>query len=769
MSRVFVVVALILEDDAEARAFFRNPNTHDLETLTGERLNLFAPPTEDLFTEDGRERYVGLERKDLPCLWVEDQDEDHFTVPLRGLTRAELRDLISDLADAAERAPSAPAWEADFSLRRAARHPKPQPSNPPTQNTAGYNVRVTVLSPSLTPVDYARVHSTLGGETKKVDGGWEIAIPGPNANGRKLTVFADVSFKGWLGRIDVLLADDHLPSVIVELKKGGEQAVRGIVLDARGGAVHNAIVSVAGYEGAVATDENGAFELPTHSTEGEIVQLHVEKAPYAPLNETYKVSSGSVTLLLKDATESKKDGKPEPVVAKGGDNQGAANGKGNDNKDNEAGGHGLLVKLGRIAGLGGIALGTFFLLFEILIGENNFKALTPGEVAMVIVVIYAISALALIIHASQVNTGRTVPVVAAGFAAFMGWVAMTVLHSPATETTSGYKVRVTVVSPNQTHVTDAQVTSNLGGERKQVEGGWEFAITGFEKQHLKIHAEVSDQGWVGDAELPLAGDHSPTVAVQLKKGGELSVRGIVLDSRGNAVPNARVTVSGYGEEAVSTNADGTFKLATHANAGDTIKLHAEKAPFIAANEPYTVGSGTETIVLKDAGSAKPPQPKIDLTGDAVIDRVRANLASLKRQPRPATESQLAETLAPLFSRPVFRYGIREEDWRYFLYPLCRTRLILEEYENQFKSKPEIGEKITQAVTKMVNLQNEVAKLYGPTFSVTAHIDRYIKNKNAFIDNLPKVVVTPDAQYFEDRDKEIRAIRELLKSAGLPLN
>ncbi len=743
MTRVFVVVALILEQDEEAWAFFKNPNTHDLETITGERLNFFAPPTDNLFSEDGKKRYAGLERGDLPCLWVEDQDENHFTVLLRGLDRRQLRDLMGDLADAAENAADANEWEADFKRRREARQPKP-PVAPP-QDTAGYSVRVTVLSPSGNTLNSARVRSTVGGESKKLDGGWEIAIPGPTAAGRKITIIADVVERGWLGSLDLTLGEEHSPAVILHLKKGGELAISGIVLDSRGAAVPNALVNVAGFVKSTPTDQNGNFQIFTHSTDSETVQLHVEKAPYQPLNVAYKVGSGPATLTLQDGP-AKDDDKT--------------------NGGPDLGPHGLLVKLGKQAGLGGIALGTFFLLFELFLGENNFKLLTPNQVGVIIVVIYAISALALIIYGALATKDRMVPLLGTIFAGFMGWVAMTQLHSAAPGT--GYQVRVTVVSPNQTHVADAQVTSNLGGEKKQVDGGWEFAIAASEKQPLKIHAEVPDQGWLGDSELALGDNHSPTLTVQLKKGGELSVRGIVLDSRGNAVSNARVTVVGYGEEAQSTNADGTFKLPTHANSGDSVKLHAEKPPFAAANEDYVVGSGAETLVLRDAGAPKPAPVKLDLTGDAVIDRVRATLAAMRRQPRPPTESQLAAALAPLFSRPAFRYGIREEDWRYFLYPLCRTRLILEEYENDFKSKPEVGQNIAAAVTKMVNLQNEVAKLYGPAFSVTAHIDRYINSKKAFIDNLPKVMIAPDASYFEDRDKEIQAIRELLKSAGLPL-
>jgi len=92
-------------------------------------------------------------------------------------------------------------------------------------------------------------------------------------------------------------------------------------------------------------------------------------------------------------------------------------------------------------------------------------------------------------------------------------------------------------------------------------------------------------------------------------------------------------------------------------------------------------------------------------------------------------------------------------------------MLLEECEGQFKSKPEVRNDIGLAIQKMVQLQNEVARLYGPTFSIRDHISRYIRNKNAFIDNLPPVVANMTPEYFEARDRDIR---ELLRSARLPL-
>lgn len=55
----------------------------------------------------------------------------------------------------------------------------------------------------------------------------------------------------------------------------------------------------------------------------------------------------------------------------------------------------------------------------------------------------------------------------------------------------------------------------------------------------------------------------------------------------------------------------------------------------------------------------------------------------------------------------------------------------------------------EAVTKVMNLQNEVPKITG-RLRRAVHLDRYVNSKKAFIDNLPKVMITPDASNFEDR-------------------
>jgi hypothetical protein len=159
-----------------------------------------------------------------------------------------------------------------------------------------------------------------------------------------------------------------------------------------------------------------------------------------------------------------------------------------------------------------------------------------------------------------------------------------------------------------------------------------------------------------------------------------------------------------------------------------------------------------------------PALKMGVTGDNVIDEVESKLASLKSLGQ-VPEAKLAETIAPLFSRPAF-YGIREENWNYFLFTLCRTRLILEANVQNFKNSPKTRAELGRVLQLMVKLQNDVASLYGPSFSVTEHIGRYIASREAFTSNLPPLVMQPDYRFFDDRDSTIREIRSVLQPLGL---
>lgn len=163
-----------------------------------------------------------------------------------------------------------------------------------------YRVRVTVLDHNQVPVEDARVWSSMGGEAKKVAGGWQFDIPAATrpASGR-LTLYASVRSAFLSGGQEVELSDRNL-SVAIQLAKDTTATIRGIVVDESGKAIAGARVSVIGYESeAVLTAEGGNFSLPAHAADGQQVQLHAEKGGYQAANEWHPAGDHPVTIVLE--------------------------------------------------------------------------------------------------------------------------------------------------------------------------------------------------------------------------------------------------------------------------------------------------------------------------------------------------------------------------------------------------------------------------------------------------------------------------------------
>jgi hypothetical protein len=130
--RTFLAIPLFLKEDAQASAYFTN-SADDAGLLSGTDLIIAVPQAarkgethtfEELFEDAGRERYPGLERGSLPCIWVEDDTKKHFLVPLWKKGQDEIRDVVRDLTDAAAGAKrsSLKSLEEDFKMRQDARN-----------------------------------------------------------------------------------------------------------------------------------------------------------------------------------------------------------------------------------------------------------------------------------------------------------------------------------------------------------------------------------------------------------------------------------------------------------------------------------------------------------------------------------------------------------------------------------------------------------------------------------------------------------------------
>jgi hypothetical protein len=152
-----------------------------------------------------------------------------------------------------------------------------------TSQRSIYRLRVTVTDVQGTPVEDAKVWSSVGGEPKKVAGGLQFDIPAANKPlDGKLTIFASKEDAFLTGETGLTLSNDYNPAVIVNLKRDDSGKVRGQVVDGKNHAVTGARVFVVGYQAEfVLTKDGGNFELAAHAALNQQVMLHAEKARYS--------------------------------------------------------------------------------------------------------------------------------------------------------------------------------------------------------------------------------------------------------------------------------------------------------------------------------------------------------------------------------------------------------------------------------------------------------------------------------------------------------
>lgn len=165
-----------------------------------------------------------------------------------------------------------------------------------------YRVRVTIIDPQRRPVEEAKVWSTVGGEPKKVAGGWQFDIPSASVPlDGKVTFHASKESAFLTGERDLKLDRDANPAVTVELIKNvKEVVVRGVVLDEANNAVGEVRVNVVGYESeTVVTQPNGGFVLSAHAAVGQQVLLHAEKPGYKAVNQYHPAGEDPATIILE--------------------------------------------------------------------------------------------------------------------------------------------------------------------------------------------------------------------------------------------------------------------------------------------------------------------------------------------------------------------------------------------------------------------------------------------------------------------------------------
>jgi len=164
-----------------------------------------------------------------------------------------------------------------------------------------------------------------------------------------------------------------------------------------------------------------------------------------------------------------------------------------------------------------------------------------------------------------------------------------------------YRVRITVYDPQDIPVEDAKVASSFGGEPKKVDAGWEMNIPAAsvpKGEKLRITATKKSAFLKGQTELTLGDERNPTVNLKLIHDATATVRGFVVDDGSNRyIAGARVSVVGYGAEAVITKEDGGFTLPAHKAVKQQVLLHVEAKGYKAAPQWQQAGDNEAEIRL----------------------------------------------------------------------------------------------------------------------------------------------------------------------------
>jgi hypothetical protein len=198
-------------------------------------------------------------------------------------------------------------------------------------------------------------------------------------------------------------------------------------------------------------------------------------------------------------------------------------------------------------------------------------------------------------------------IVAAGITAFgaigvafiNGWIGS--VKSNATPSLGIYRVRVTVIDPQNVPVEDAKVWSSFGGESKKVLGGWQFDIPAASRpqdRQLSIFALRESDSLTGQTDIVLGSDYNPAVTMRLKHDDSAKVRGQVVDSKDRSIAGAKVFVVGYEANVVITKEGGNFELPAHAAVGQMVSLHAEKSGYDAVTQSHPAGNHPAKLVLE---------------------------------------------------------------------------------------------------------------------------------------------------------------------------
>ncbi|MGH9823081.1 MAG: hypothetical protein ACREDR_07520, partial [Blastocatellia bacterium] len=152
---------------------------------------------------------------------------------------------------------------------------------------AVYRVRVTVLGPRNNAVDNVEIVPAIGGELKKVLGGWELDIPtAVKPKNGALRIYASAQDGTLKGTGEVSLGSDYNPVAIIHLSHDTTARFCGKVVDDHSLPLLGARVYTSGNEReSILTSGDGTFDLPAHAAQNEQVHYFVSKEGYTPTDD----------------------------------------------------------------------------------------------------------------------------------------------------------------------------------------------------------------------------------------------------------------------------------------------------------------------------------------------------------------------------------------------------------------------------------------------------------------------------------------------------
>jgi hypothetical protein len=153
------------------------------------------------------------------------------------------------------------------------------------------------------------------------------------------------------------------------------------------------------------------------------------------------------------------------------------------------------------------------------------------------------------------------------------------------------------------------------------------------------------------------------------------------------------------------------------------------------------------------------------TNDPIINDIDSQLNQLSTN---ASEGAIAEKLTRFFNRPVFHNLHEGDDNIEALYTYCRAQLLLETYVNSF-SDPGVRQKLIDATQNLIYLQDQLGKLYGPTFNRAILCRKHSSTLDMYYHNMPAenfpILQGDGADLFVET---LKKLADNLSMAGIPV-